>query len=451
MPNSNRREFLKSSAVATTAALAVPAIARAQGSPNDRVRVGLVGLGGRMSSHVAALAQMDKENVEIVAICDCDQDRLGSAADRYPGLAGKKLTTYTEQRKLFDDKAIDAVSFATQDHWHALQTIWACQAGKDVYVEKPATHNIWEGRKMVEAARKYGRMVQIGTQNRSSPNVMEGIRQLKEGVIGEVYMGRGMSYKPRGSLGKHAPRPVPKGLDWDAWVGPAKMVEYSHFQHLRWYWNSNFASGDIANQTVHDLDIIRWGMNLDQLPVKVQSMGGRYFPTDDDADTPSTQTFSCQYANRNVLVTFEIRNWYTPNEANMGDKYPFVSPGQCVGVIFFGSKGYMIIPDYSSFYTFMGDNHEPGPSKAAEGHPMEDLPHFQNWVKAIRSRKVSDLNADVEQGHFSTATCHLAKISCALGRSVEFDPKTERFVNDPEADKLLTREYRKPYVVPDVV
>ena len=278
MPNSNRREFLKSSAVATTAALAVPAIARAQGSPNDRIRVGLVGLGGRMSSHVAALAQMDKENVEIVAICDCDQDRMDSAADRYPGLAGKKLTTYAEQRKLFDDKSIDAVSFATQDHWHALQTIWACQAGKDVYVEKPATHDIWEGRKMVEAARKYGRMVQIGTQNRSSPNVMEGIRQLKEGVIGEVYMGRGMTYKNRGSLGRHAPRPVPKGLDWDAWVGPAKMVEYSHFQQLRWYWNSNFASGDVANQTCHDIDIIRWGMGLDELPVKVQSMGGRYCP-----------------------------------------------------------------------------------------------------------------------------------------------------------------------------
>ena len=391
---------------------------------------------------------MTDENVEVVAICDCDQSRIDSAPGRYAGLADKKLATYTDQRKLFEDKSIDAISFSTQDHWHALQTIWACQAGKDVYVEKPATHNIWEGRRMVEAARKYGRMVQIGTQNRSSPNVMEGIRKLKEGVIGDLYMARGMAYKNRGNLGKHNPRPVPKGLDWDAWVGPAKMVDFSNFQHRRWYWNSNFASGDIANQTVHDIDIIRWGMGLDELPTKVQSMGGKYYPTDDDSDTPSTQTFSCEYANRNVLVTFEIRNWYTCYEAGMGEQYPFVAPNQCVGVVFFGTKGYMIIPDYSSYYTFMGPKREPGPSNHAEGHPMEDLPHFQNWIKAVRSRKRSDLNADVEEGHRSTATCHLAKIACKLGRTLDFNPKTERFVNDPEADKLLTREYRRPYVVP---
>ncbi len=167
-----------------------------------------------MHFHIASLAQMAQEgNVEIAAICDCDQAKLDGATKAYPELAGKKLTVYTDQRKLFDDKSIDAVSFATQDHWHALQTIWACQAGKDVYVEKPATHDIWEGRKMVEAARKYQRMVQIGTQNRSSPNVMEGIRKLKEGVIGKLYMARGMTYKIRGNLGKHRPRPVPQGLE----------------------------------------------------------------------------------------------------------------------------------------------------------------------------------------------------------------------------------------------
>ena len=454
MPHATRRQFLKSSAGAAAAAsaFAAPAIAGTTLSANDRIRVGLVGLGGRMRSHIGALAQMAKENVEIAAICDCDENKLAAAEKNFPELAGKKLAVYTDQRKLLDDKSIQAVSFSTQDHWHALQTIWACQAGKDVYVEKPATHNIWEGRKMVEAARKYQRMVQIGTQNRSSPNVMEGIRKLKEGVLGKLYMARGMSYKMRGHLGKHNPRPVPKGLNWDAWVGPAKMVEYSSFYHHRWYWVSNFASGDIANQTVHDVDIIRWGLDLDTHPNVMMSLGGRYVPAeDDDADTPNTQSLVCQWDNRNVLVTFEIRHWYTNSEAEMRDKYPFVAPNQVVGVIFFGEKGYMIIPDYSSYYVFLGPNREPGPHKAEPDHPMMDLPHFQNWIAACRSRRHEDLTADVEQGHLSTALCHLAKISDQLKRSVRFDPKTERFVGDEEANKLLRREYRAPYVVPETV
>ena len=327
MASANRRDFLKSSALAAGASLlAAPAIARSAQSANGRMRIGLVGMGGRMHSHVAALNELAKEcNVEIAAICDCDQAKLGNAAQSFPAFADKKPTVYTDQRKLLDDKSIDAVSFATPDHWHALQTIWACQAGKDVYVEKPATHDIWEGPKMIAAARKYQRMVQIGMQNRSSPNVMEGIRKLKEGVIGKLYMARGMSYKMRGDLGKHNPRPVPAGLDWDAWVGPARMVEYSNFQHLRWYWLANFASGDIANQTSHDIDVIRWGLGLDAHPNLMMSLGGRYVPAEkDDADTPNTQGLLCQWEDRNLQVSFEVRHWYTNSEAEMRDKYPFV-------------------------------------------------------------------------------------------------------------------------------
>jgi predicted dehydrogenase len=464
MPSSNRRKFLKSSAVATGAAMfAAPAIATSLNA-NDRIRVAMVGLGGRMHSHIGSLAAIAKtDNVEIVAVCDCDQKKLENAPKEYPDLAGLKLKTYTEQKKLFDDKSIDAVSFSTQDHWHALQTIWACQAGKDVYVEKPPTWCIWEGRKMVEAARKYNRMVQIGTQNRSSPNVREGMQKLKEGILGKLYMARGMTYKIRGNLGKHRARPVPAGLDWDSWVGPAKMLDYSSFNHHRWYWIANFASGDIANQTVHDIDKIRWGLGLDTHPTTVMSLGGRYVPAeDDDADTPNTQAFMCQWEGRHVLVTFEIRHWYTNSEAGMREQYPFVEPTSCVGEIFFGEKGYMIFPDYSSYYTFLGPQHERGPFKtevgqdAAKGYAgnfwrSESAPHFHNWLAAIRARDHKVLNADVEQGHLSCSVCHLAKISQKLGRSVHFDPKTERFVNDAEADRFLKREYRKPYVVPDVV
>ncbi len=335
--------------------------------------MGLVGLGGRMHSHIGSLAVIaQSDNVEIAAICDCDQSKLDGAGRSYPELAGLKPKTYTDQRKLFDDRSINAVSFATQDHWHALQTIWACQAGKDVYVEKPSTWCVWEGRKMVEAARKHQRMVQIGTQNRSSPNVREGMQKLKEGVIGKLYMARGVSYKIRGNLGKHRPRPIPKGLDWDAWVGPARMVEYSSFQHHRWHYIDNFASGNVANQTVHDVDKIRWGLDLDTHPVTVMSMGGRYVPgEDDDADTPNSQAFLCRWEGHKVLVTFEIRHWFTNSEAGMRDKYPFTAGDQCVGEIFFGSEGYMIFPDYSSYYTFLGPKNEPGPFKT-EGSKVNE-------------------------------------------------------------------------------
>ena len=455
MSKTNRRTFVKASAVAagSAAAIGFPTLLLGQRGANERIRVGLVGLGGRMHSHagsLAALAQTD--NVEIAAICDCDQNKLASAAKDYPELEGLKLKTYTDQRKLFDDKSIDAVSFSTQDHWHALQTIWACQAGKDVYVEKPPTYCIWEGRKMVEAARKYQRMVQIGTQNRSSPNVIEGMQKLKEGVIGKLYMARAISYKLRGNLGKHNPQPVPQGLDWDGWVGPAKMVEYSNFHHRRWYWIENFASGDAANQLVHDVDKVRWGLGLENHPVTVMCLGDRYVPGDnDDADTPNTLAFLCKWAENNALVTVENRHWYTNSEAQMRDKYPFMAENQCVGEIFFGSEGYMIIPNYVSYHTFLGPKNEPGPFKTASADfnwANESVPHFRNWIAAIRSRKHQDLTADVEEGHKSATVCHLAKISAKLGRSVHFDPQTERFVNDAEADKFLKREYRLYCAVP---
>jgi predicted dehydrogenase len=444
-----RREFLQKSAAAGAWAAASPAIAASAQSPNDRIRVGLVGMGGRMKWHVMSLAKLAPQNVEIAAVGDCDQSRLGELEKRYPELAGKKLTLYDDQRKLFDDKSLDAVSFSTQDHWHALQTIWACQAGKDVYVEKPAAHNIFEGRKMVEAARKYGRIVQHGTQCRSSPNIVAGVQKLKEGAIGEVYMARAISYKLRGDLGKHNPRPVPPGLNWDAWVGPAKMVDYSSFMHRRWYWIANFASGDFANQLVHQVDIVRWALGLDTHPSKVQAMGGRFPPTtDEDTDLPNTMTYACQWSGRNVLTTFENRHWFTPGEAGLGDQYKFVQEQYPCGTIFFGTLGYMVFPDYSSYYTFLGPKREPGPSAAEPEHSLKGDEHFANWIAAIRSRKPQDLAADIEQGHLSTAVCHLAKIAWKLGRTVQFDAKTERFVGAAEADALLTRDYRPPYVVP---
>jgi predicted dehydrogenase len=446
--NASRRRFLKSSAALGAAAVAAPAIAQSRQSAGDRVRVGLLGLGGRMRSHVAALTELAGDNVEIVAVCDCDQSKLDGAAKIYPQLEGKKLAAYSDMRKMFDDPGIDAVSNGLGDRWHALSTIWACQAGKDVYVEKPGTHNLFEGRQMVAAARKYDRMVQHGTQNRSSPNIREGIARLKEGAIGDLYMGRAIDYKLRGSLGTITPGPTPPGLDWDAWLGPKAPRPYSQFSHRRWYWLLDLSSGEFANQMVHELDVIRWGLGLDEHPTFVMAMGGKYVH-EDDGTSPSEFTASFRFGDPKPLVTCEHRSWYTNSEAGFRDQYPFVQPNFPVGTIFFGSEGYLIFPDYSSYYTFLGPKCEPGPSKAEEGHPMADTPHFQNWIAAIRARDHGLLNADIAEGHKSMVPCLLSRTAYQVGRPVKFDPATETVLDDPEANAMLNEpEYRESYAVP---
>jgi predicted dehydrogenase len=451
MTNSNRRKFLKTSAAMAGTCLAAPAIAKGRMSANERIRVGLLGMGGRMRSHVRALSQMEGDNVEIAAVCDCDQSRIDALPKTYPELKDKKLSVYKEMREMFDDPSIDVISNALGDRWHALSTIWACQAKKDVYVEKPGMHNLFEGRQMVAAARRYACMVQHGTQNRSSPNIREGIQKLKEGVIGHVYMVRGLDYKIRGNLGRVNPSPAPPGLDWDQWLGPAPEQPYSQFWHRRWYWLLQLSSGCFANQAVHELDIIRWGRGLDRLPTEIYAMGGKYVH-DDDRTSPTHVAITYRFGEPDPLVTYEHRSWYTNSEAGFRDEYPFVQPNYPVGTIFFGTEGYMIFPDYSSYYTFLGANGDPGPSKAAEGHPMEDLPHFQNWIAAVRSRKPTDLSADIDEGRKSTAVCLLARTSYQVGRPLRFDPDTEVVVGDDEANRLLNEpQYRKPYVVPNEV
>jgi predicted dehydrogenase len=452
MSSPTRRTFLrKSTALAGASLLAAPAVARSAASANDRVRVAVVGLGGRgRVSHCGALHELAGQNVEIAALCDCDEKRLSLAADVCEKQSGKRPATFVEYRKLLEDSSIQAVSLATQNHWHALETIWACQAGKDVYVEKPASHNIFEGRKMVEAARKYSRIVQHGTQCRSSAKIREGIEKLRAGVIGEVYMARGIAFKIRAG-GRKKVEPVPAGMHWDLWLGPAPEEAYNKLAVGRWRFLKAYGNGEIGDQGVHQLDIIRWGLGLKTHPTKVQSLGGRLAHPDDDQDTPGNQVFAAQYADKNLLVTFETRDWYTNSEAGMGIEYPFVDHRNVVGVIFFGREGYMIIPDYSSYFTFLGPQRKPGPSGSVPGNPMMDTDHFANWIAAIRSRKANELFAEIEEGHFSSTMAHLANIAYTTGRTLDFDPVRERFQADEEANKLLTRDYRKPYVVPDQV
>ncbi len=451
MQNSNRREFIKASAAAGASIVAVPAVAKEGGSPNDRVRLAIAGLGGRgRNSHMNALHQMAKENVEIVALCECDEKRLEASGAKHEKETGKKAVLYKDYRKLLEDKSIDAVTIAMPDHWHALATIWACRAGKDVYCEKPVSHNISEGRKMVQAARKYKRIVQAGTQCRSSPNIREGIRKLHEGIIGRVYMARGIAYKYRAG-GKNEFGPVPPNLDWNYWQGPASEKPYNRLAIYRWRFLKHYGSGEIGDQGVHQLDIIRWGLKMDTHPNWAQAMGGKLFRPTSEVTTPGNLAFACQWEEPETQVMFETRDGFTNPEAGMGTQYPFVDHRNVVGVIFLGTEGYMIIPDYSSYHTFLGRKRELGPTASTTGAPMMDLDHFQNWIGAVRGRKPSDLFAEIEEGHKSATLAHLANAAYRTRQTLQFDPQAERFLNSAEANKLLTRDYRAPFVVPDEV
>lgn len=448
MRHANRRHFLKASSAAA-ALFAAPAFVRAANA-NDRIRIAVVGMGGRgRGSHCGALLQLADENVEIAALCDCDEKRLNLAADQVEKRVGKRPATFFDERNILEDASIDAVSLATPNHWHSLETIWACQAGKDVFVEKPASHNIFEGRKMVEAARKYGRIVQCGTQCRSSEKIREGIQKLHEGVIGRVYMARGVAYKVRAG-GRNKIGPVPQGMHWDLWLGPAPEAPYNELAITKWRFLKEYGNGELGDQGVHQLDIIRWGMKLDSHPTRVQSMGGNFVHIDDE-DTPACQLAAYEFEGRKILVQFEVRDWYTNSEAGMGIEYPFVDHRNVVGVIFFGTEGYMIFPDYSSYYVFLGAKRTPGPSSNVAGSPMMDADHFRNWIRTMRSRKSSDLSAEIEEGHKSAVLAHLANVAYRTGRTLRFDPHNERFLDDAGADALLTRPYRAPYVVPTQV
>lgn len=440
-----RRAFLLNTALAAT---------RARGA-NDRIRVAVAGIRGRGQSHIDAFHQLAGENIEIAALCDVEQSVLEQRATAYERKSGRKVAAYSDMRRALDDKSIDAVSFATPNHWHALCAVWACQAGKDVYVEKPGTHVFSEGLKIMEAAAKYKRIVQHGTQNRSSPNILEGIRKLKEGVIGRVYMARGLAYKLRAAVGPMRTEPAPPGLNWDAWLGPAPMVPYSPNRHNRpagqsWHMFWDYGNAELGNQGVHELDIIRWGLNLDTHPTKIACMGGKYVHPADAYDAPQVQSVMYEWAGRDLLVSFETRSGVTNTEAGMGAEFPFLDHQNVVGVIFIGTGGYMIIPDYSSYYTFLGPKRTAGPSKSGGGN-LTDLPHFANFVKAMRSRKPEDLAAPPRELHHSAALAHFANIALRTGRMLRFDSGAGKFAGDDEANALLTKPYRAPYTMPETV
>ena len=446
MTNINRREFVvKSAAISAAATAAAPTILASQDwkGANDRVRIAVAGIRSRGKNHIEGFQNL--KNVEVVALCDIDQSVLDDNLNDFQKAGWKTPETYVDIRKVLENKEIDAVSFATPNHWHSLGTIWACQAGKDVYVEKPVSHNIWEGRKMVEAAKKYNRIVQSGLQIRSNPGMRAAIEYLHGGQLGEVYLAKGLCYKWRDTIGKTPDSPVPAGVDYDLWTGPAPKKPFSQNRfHYNWHWHWDYGNGDIGNQGVHQFDIARWGLGMDDHPVKVSSMGAHVM-FDDDQETPNIQHSTFMYdpastGGKVKTLQFEVRHWITNHEGGIGS-----GPDNTVGVIFYGSEGYLVVDGYASWHAVLGRERKPAASANVEGD------HFKNFVDAVRSRDAGSLNCNIEEGHKSTVLCHMANVSYRTGRSLEFDPASEKFVNDEEANKLLSRDYRTPFVVPENV
>ncbi len=483
----SRRRFLEDSILATTASMTAGAMTAAAAtaagrtvladepqstSPNEKLSVAVIGVRGRGSSHVEAFS--GRSDTEVTYICDADENPGRKRAKDAASRQGREPKFVSDMREIFDDKSVDIISTATPNHWHALCSIWAMQAGKDVYVEKPVSHNVSEGRRMVEAARKYGRICQTGTQSRSNAGMIAAIEYLHSGKLGEIKLARALCYKLRPSIGPKGDYPVPASVNYDLWLGPAPTKSpplTRRSLHYDWHWMWDYGNGDLGNQGIHQMDIARWGLGVDNLGQSVLSYGGR-LGYEDAGETANTQVCIHDYGKQRLV--FEVRGLQTPK-----------LKGADVGNIFEGSDGYLVMTSYSGGVVF-----DPEGKTVTQFSGGGD--HFGNFLNAVRSRKVEDLSADILEGHLSSALCHLGNISYRLGESIPLaelkerlgddaeaqetlarftehlaankvklestrvhfgarlaiNPESESFVGNAQADQMLTREYRVPFVVP---
>jgi predicted dehydrogenase len=471
-----RRTFLRKAArgavIATFAIAGTEASGRVLGS-NDAIRVGIAGIHGRGGSHIDEFKGM--EGVRVTYLIDPDASLFESRAKK---AGGKPIRCVQDVRAALDDKDLDVISIATCNHWHSLMTIWACQAGKHVYVEKPLSHNVYEGRKAVEAARKYNRAVQHGTQQRSSGGRAREIAAVQSGHYGKLLVSKGYCAKPRWSIDFKKPEPPPSHLDFNLWLGPAPQQEFHrNLVHYNWHWFWDTGNGDIGNQGVHEMDIARWAIPGATLPRRVVSLGGR-FGYADQGETPNTQMAVFEFDE--ALLVFEVRGLVggkSKDRPRVGNEY-YTTEGR--------------IAD-GRFYPKSGGEPEKLEDFGEGGRSVRPRGNFGNFIDCVRSGKTADLNADVLEGHYSSALCHLANISYRLGtevpfdskskrlgddrvvldtfkaleenltkgvglkleglkyrlgRTLEFDAASERFDGDQEANRLLSRAYREPFVVP---
>ena len=476
MKRITRRDFVKSSAAAGLS-LALP-FSRARGA-NDDIRVAVVGIRSQGSNHIKWFGQIP--GVRVVAICDADKEFLDREEKKFKD-RNEKVDTYVDYRKLLEDKNIDAIITATPNHWHALVTVWACQAGKDVYVEKPVSHNIREGRKMVEAARKYNRIVQAGTQRRSDEGLQEALQYIKQGNLGKILLARCFYYGPRSDIGKvDGPQPIPESVDYDLWTGPAPLVPLMRKNlHYDWHWVWSTGNGELGNNGIHFIDVCRWALGQTGLAPRVMSIGGR-FGWDDDGQTANTHIVILDYEPAPII--FEVRNLPQKKGDSAMDHYRGIRLGSLIQC----ENGY-----FAGGWAYDNDGKKIKQFKLTGGSG-----HHANFIKAVRSRKVTDLNADILEGHLSTALCHMGNISHRLGQEspreqileavktnremmdsferfqehllaneidlkktpiilgpwLTMDSAKEKFIGvfSEQANKLVGRTYREPFVVPEEV
>jgi len=478
---SSRRSFLQQAALATAAFSVSPRIWSQAAGANGDIRAAVVGFGGRGGSHISAFSKMP--GVRLVALCDCDQKVLDAAAKKLAD-QGKPVRAYRDYRQLLEDKEVDVIGSATPNHWHALNVVWACQAGKDIYVEKPVSHNVWEGRQAVLAARKHQRIVQTGTQSRSSrTGIAAAVEWVKAGNLGKIKAARALCYKRRASIGKvDGPQAIPPEIDYSLWCGPAEQLPLMRKRlHYDWHWVWNTGNGDLGNQGIHEMDVARWFLGAMELSPRVLSVGGRLGYVD-DGETPNTMVIFHDYPDAPLI--FEVRGLPASADAKDMDKYK----GAGIGIVIECEGGHVTVPSYTSAAAYDKDGRT-----IQKWSGEED--HFANFIKAVRSRKPDDLHAEILEGHLSSALCHTGNISyllgakrpageikeaiaatpgleeafgrmvqhlgangvnldreqATLGAALTMDPKTERFLGNFAANALLSRHYRHPFVVPQVV
>ena len=498
MSKQTRRSFVKTSVAAGAAFTAAPAIGRAGTSANDKIGACVIGVNSRGGSHIQGW--LGDERSEIVAIVDVDEDVGNKRCTAIEGKQGLRPKLYTDMRKAFEDDSIDFISTATPNHWHALTGIWAMQAGKDAYVEKPVCHNVHEGTALIAAARKYERMCQVGTQCRSSKACIDAMEYLHNGGIGEVKFARGLCYKRRSSIGSLGDYPIPSNVNFDLWSGPAHFTDPKLTRdrfHYNWHWQRLYGNGDLGNQGPHQTDVARWGLDIDTHPNTILTYGGRLGyqaerkdPSYVDAgDTGNTEVSIYDYGEK--CIVFETRGLSVNDSADEELNKIFQSTkGNKIGVVFYGSEGYLVQKTYSHCIAYDKDMNVVKEFKGGENH-------FNNFLDAVVSRDAGDLNADVREGHLSAAISHLGNISYYMGESnkvekeellsavqeikslddnlhtaertiahlekngvdlakypislgplLKFDPEKEVFTNNDAANAYLTREYRAPYICP---
>jgi len=488
----NRRTFIKQSLLSTAVLAALPACTTTTASKktaasqtrvvgsNEAIRVAVVGFGGRGENHISGFREL--KGVRIAALCDVDRTILDKEL-RKSKEKGEDAQGFTDLRDLLEHCKVDIVSIATPNHWHSLGAIWAVQSGKDVYVEKPVSHNVFEGRKLVEAARKHKCMVQAGTQCRSSVGLQEAMAWLHAGNLGKIIRARGLCYKRRASIGKTTgDQPLPPNVDYNLWLGPAPMKPLRRKRlHYAWHWVWDTGNGDLGNQGIHQVDLARWALGVHELSPGMLSLGGR-LGYEDDGETPNTQIIFHDYKPAPLL--FEVRG--LPSKADAKDMDDYRGAG--IGVVVDCEGGSMVIPSYSKAIIYDKAGKE---IRKFDGGGN----HYENLIKAVHSRKTADLHGEIEEGHLSSALCHTANISYRLGRTgapdairdavknnkevaemlgrmethlaannvdlkktpatlgeyLKMNGKTEKFIGNKKADAMLTREYRKPFVVPEKV